>query len=602
MDGITKQKVALLFGSFNPMHIGHLAILRYLIANHPECEIRLVVSPESPFKAGLMANAGQRLEAARKYIKENNLNITVSDIEYHLEPPLYTIETLRRLQLSEPDKEFIIIMGADNIAGLNGWYKYEEILSGYEIWVYPRKGFEGQSICYMYDHLPGTKGVKYLEAPLFDISSTEIRNGRKSEHNRTDSQDNRINKALTYARQTRKIEIGRGVVARTAEVFREQFPGKEAIVIADTTTSKFVDFLGLDCRTHIFASGTPAEWKYVEQLKDVLAHTEAIPIALGSGTINDMTKLASYLCGKRYMTVATAVSMDGYASFGASITKFGNKQTFPCTAPQAIIADLDIIATSPPSVVASGYADLFAKITAGADWILSDALGEEPMDEIAFCIAQDGLHESLEDPESLIKGSPTALRKLTEGLILSGLAMQAYPNSSRPASGAEHKFCHLWAMQHHTMYNGRIPSHGFQVSIGTLVSLAYYEQLMKCDIKNLDIGEAMKQWPSISKEEYISPGLLAEQLNTLKNNWDSIKAKLDKQLVSVNQAIKCLSIVGAPTKPEDIDIPRHRMRDCILDANYVRPRFTILDLALRCGKFEEWTSNIFGPDGLWPTD
>ena len=97
---------------------------------------------------------------------------------------------------------------------------------------------------------------------------------------------------------------------------------------------------------------------------DGLKNHDAIPIAVGSGTINDLTKLSSHLTGRRYMCVGTAASMDGYTAFGASITADGSKQTFNCPAPQACLADLDIICQAPIEMTASGYADLFAKITA----------------------------------------------------------------------------------------------------------------------------------------------------------------------------------------------------------------------------------------------
>src|SRR4029077_17844815 len=106
---------------------------------------------------------------------------------------------------------------------------------------------------------------------------------------------------------------------------------------------------------------------------------DAIPIAVGSGTINDLTKLAAHHAGRSYLCVATAASMDGYTAFGASITYQGSKQTFDCPAPAAVIADLDIICAAPGDMNAWGYADLLAKVTAGADWLLADALGIEPI-------------------------------------------------------------------------------------------------------------------------------------------------------------------------------------------------------------------------------
>ena len=100
------------------------------------------------------------------------------------------------------------------------------------------------------------------------------------------------------------------------------------------------------------------------------------------------------------MCVATAASMDGYTAFGASITAEGAKQTFSCPAPLAVLADTNIIRKAPGIMTASGYADLFAKVTAGADWILADWMGVEKIDETAWSIVQDGLHFSPGETES----------------------------------------------------------------------------------------------------------------------------------------------------------------------------------------------------------
>jgi hypothetical protein len=114
------------------------------------------------------------------------------------------------------------------------------------------------------------------------------------------------------------------------------------------------------------------------------------------------------------MSVATAASMDGYTAFGASITFQGAKQTFNCPAPRAVVADIDIIRRTPPEMTASDYADLSAKLTAGADWILADALGVEPIDSRAWAIVQSGLRDSLADPAGARAGTPSAITPLVE--------------------------------------------------------------------------------------------------------------------------------------------------------------------------------------------
>src|SRR5205085_1285877 len=157
-----------------------------------------------------------------------------------------------------------------------------------------------------------------------------------------------------------------------------------------------------------------------------LRQHNAIPIAVGSGTINDLTKLAAHRTGRPgFMCVATAASMDGYTAYGASITHEGSKQTFDCPAPAAVVADLKVITAAPAEMNAWGYADLIAKVTAGADWIVADFLQVEPINPLPWNIVQGRLREAVADPAGVHSCNPVALAGLVEGLMLGGFAMQA---------------------------------------------------------------------------------------------------------------------------------------------------------------------------------
>ena len=146
---------------------------------------------------------------------------------------------------------------------------------------------------------------------------------------------------------------------------------------------------------------------------------------------------------------------------------------------------------------ASGYADLLAKSVAGADWILADAAGDEPIEPATWATVQDSLPSWVDSPAGVARGDLGCLQRLVVGLLMSGFAMQR-ARSSRPASGAEHQFSHLWDMQHHT-HNGAPPFHGFKVGIGTLASLALYEVLLRRDLERLDVDDAVARWPSFAQ-------------------------------------------------------------------------------------------------------
>ncbi len=207
-----------------------------------------------------------------------------------------------------------------------------------------------------------------------------------------------------------------------------------------------------------------ADLENVLLLKNFLQEHAGIPVVVGSGTLNDLTKLASFRCNRPYMIVATAASMDGYTSYGAAITIDGFKQNSPCPAPHAVLADLEVIAKAPYRLTASGYGDLFGKITAGADWLIGNELGIDLIDDHAWSLVQESLHEVIDKSDKLREGDISSIGSLIEGLILCGLSMQAI-QSSRPASGSEHQFSHYWEMNE-TAHG--VVSHGFKVSLGSV--------------------------------------------------------------------------------------------------------------------------------------
>jgi nicotinate-nucleotide adenylyltransferase len=164
-----KKRIGLFFGSFNPIHIGHLAIANYAVVFGNFDEIWLVVSPHNPLKPkSVLADAKHRIAMAQISMKNLNLPITVCDIEMHLPQPSYTINTLETLETENRDCEFCIIMGADSLDCIEQWRNYQKILCNYKIYVYPRLGYDMKMLCNKYETEP-------LDAPIIEISSTFIR-------------------------------------------------------------------------------------------------------------------------------------------------------------------------------------------------------------------------------------------------------------------------------------------------------------------------------------------------------------------------------------------------------------------------------------------
>ncbi len=162
------MKIGLFFGSFNPIHTGHLIIANYM-ANHTNLDkIWLVVSPHNPLKEKKdLIQVYDRLEMT-KLATEDTENIIVSDIELKLPQPSYTIDTLTHLKALYPEHEFILIMGSDNLKSLKKWKNYELILRDYHIYIYPRPGYENAE-------LQNHPSITITKTPLMELSSTFIR-------------------------------------------------------------------------------------------------------------------------------------------------------------------------------------------------------------------------------------------------------------------------------------------------------------------------------------------------------------------------------------------------------------------------------------------
>ncbi|MCO5948399.1 MULTISPECIES: nicotinate (nicotinamide) nucleotide adenylyltransferase [Mucilaginibacter] len=170
------MKIGLLFGSFNPVHVGHLIIANYM-ANYTTLDkVWLVVSPQNPLKKyGDLINTYDRLEMC-KLATDNSKNIQVSDVELKLPQPSYTIDTLAHLKEKYPQHEFALIMGSDNLVSLPKWKNYKLILRDYQIFVYPRPGYENTD-------LATHPSVTITMTPLMELSATFIRQSLKDKKN-----------------------------------------------------------------------------------------------------------------------------------------------------------------------------------------------------------------------------------------------------------------------------------------------------------------------------------------------------------------------------------------------------------------------------------
>ena len=168
MNSEKSKKIGLYFGSFNPIHVGHLIIASYLVEFSDLDEVWFVVSPHNPLKEKSTLLADYHRLALVRIAIEDNPKFKASDIEFKLPQPSYTIDTLAHLHENFPNREFVIIMGADGLPTFNKWKNFKELASICKRYVYPRPGIDTNG-------LPNTENCVFINAPLIEISSTFIR-------------------------------------------------------------------------------------------------------------------------------------------------------------------------------------------------------------------------------------------------------------------------------------------------------------------------------------------------------------------------------------------------------------------------------------------
>jgi glycerol-1-phosphate dehydrogenase [NAD(P)+] len=224
-------------------------------------------------------------------------------------------------------------------------------------------------------------------------------------------------------------------------------------------------------------------------------------LAVGSGVINDCCKVLAYTVGKPSAVVATAPSMDGYASNSSSMIRDRVKVTLYNACPAAIIADTMIMKDAPERMLQAGLGDMLAKYIALCEWRISRLVIDEYYCEEIAALMRRSLDKIVTAAPRLLERDAEVIGAITEGLILSGVAM-AFAQVSRPASGLEHYFSHLWEM--FALERGQpLELHGIQVGVGTLLCLRIYDRLRDITPDRAVAERAAKAFDSAAWEQTV---------------------------------------------------------------------------------------------------
>jgi len=440
-----------------------------------------------------------------------------------------------------------------------------------------------------------------------------------------------IKEVLKVSNNTKALEFGEHILDRVPVVCAKFFPGRKAIIVADKITwgvageAIFKEFEKANMPVEpliITDDHFHPDWKYVLMIDEVVKKENGVLIAVGSGVINDLSKLCSFRNNSQYICVPTVASVDGYTAATAAINdERGAKVSFKCNSPAIIVADSAVLAGAPWFLSAAGYGDLASKVTSGAEWMIADLFGTEPIHAQAWSLTQDHLREMLSDPEGVRNGNPATVEQLFLGLALAGIGIEVSGGDTRCVSCAEHLYNHYLDMTHHT-FNGRPVAHGFQVAIGELTLCALFEALFTFDLSKIDIDKCVEAWPSLESEQARAKELFKDfpvpalgyeeitkkwkpkeeiraELEKVKATWPEFKKKLQAQVMPFAQMQDMFRRAGAPTTPEEIGLSNADLRRMTDFVQLMRWRVNILDLAKRCCIYDQLLDKVFGKGGVW---
>jgi len=325
-------------------------------------------------------------------------------------------------------------------------------------------------------------------------------------------------------------------------------------------------------------------------------------LAVGSGTLTDITRFASHRTHSQFIAVPTAPSVDGFASIGAPLIVHGVKITVICQAPLALFADLRTLAQAPQKMIAAGFADMLGKLTSIADWRIGHLLWNEPYDESIALRTLAAVQICVDNADAIGQGSPTGIRRLLDALLESGYCMLDF-GSSRPASGAEHHYSHYWEMK--LLREGR-PAilHGAKVGVATVLVAGLYDRIRQLSRQQVsDLLEAAT-WPSRAEEEALireaygelAGDIVAEhkafldptaaQVETLRRTilerWEEIQA-IAAQVPAAQEVAELLVRVGGPATVAELGLDETERDLAVANGHYLRDRFTVRKLVRALG-------------------
>lgn len=370
--------------------------------------------------------------------------------------------------------------------------------------------------------------------------------------------------------------------------------GKNVIIVSDENTHKV---LGkrinsilkreFNCDEVIFPKNISPISEVIDELA-VKAKSSDVIIAVGSGTINDICKYASFHNQQPYVICATAPSMNGYLSANASIIIDGHKASVAAHLPAAVIMDLEIISEAPKRLIQSGFGDLLCRSTAQADWLMSHLIFGTAYSDLPFDMIK-GVEEKLHNQAfRLLEKDFDAMKLLCEALLISGIGMYV-AGGSYPASQAEHMIAHTIEMK----YGDSLPKrfHGEIIAVTTIIMASLQSTIL--DQNKLELGfipvsedilveffgdDIAKQCLSECSDKRLTQRMLDRINSKLESDWPNIVKRIRDVSISSEKLQELALTVDLETEVGSLGLNKKQYREVVALAPYTRSRCTFLDL------------------------
>lgn len=415
------------------------------------------------------------------------------------------------------------------------------------------------------------------------------------------------------------VVVGKGAVARLPE-FVEKYGAKKPFVLADRNTyqaagervAQLLRDTGIAFSAYIFQADAlePNE----EAVGSAVMHFDAscdLIIGVGSGVINDIGKILSNVTGRKYIIVGTAPSMDGYASATSSMSMDGLKVSLNSRCADVIIGDTDILKQAPEHMLKAGLGDMLAKYVSIAEWRIAHLITGEYYCERVAQLIRGALKKCVDNAEGLLKRDETAVEAVFEGLVIGGVAM-AYAGVSRPASGVEHYFSHVWDMRG-LEFGTPVDLHGIQCAMGTLKAVQLYEVVkgMTPDrekafaaVEAFDYEAWSEQLRSFlgtsgetmiaqeKKERKYDKSTHPARYQKIADNWENILQILDQELPSAAELSRILVVIGISADLNTIGVDAQCAKLTFQATKDIRDKYVLSRLAWDLGILEELAEKL----------